>query len=515
MKLFSNGFKKSIVFALVLSFVLTYGFCFASAAEDVDYAITNPYANVNWEAVDQYKADLHCHTTASDGNDTLVESVERHYELGFDILAITDHGTIDYNWTDGHVDPDIKIALSIKDGEIKPVVALEAQGTAANGNSYVLADADNGDTYYSQTTADGTALQAMMRVPFGNEHNAASFNNAHVNSWFVDWGDGMLAGTSDYVTALTGIMEAGGVSVINHPGEYSNARDEIYTADAYNRSNVSYNYTVDKYENLLLDYPNCIGIDINSKGDSRTRFDRKLWDMMLTDLIPQGRTVYAIATSDAHNLDIVDSGYTLHLLEDLNNEAFRANLENGEFFAASKYVGNADELSRYAAFLAESDDAAAVAFGAELKEIADRIYAENAEGDEGTGNKFRANNEIAAPFVSSISVDDAEDTITVHCDNAMLITWVSDGKVIATGNSIDLDDYSGELGNYVRAEVLNEGGILYTQAFVLDYEGVTQGDFNNYFFDFGTGIGKLIQLILELITSLPFFDILWDTLFAK
>ncbi len=512
MKLFANGFKKSVVFLLALSFVLTYGFCFASAAE-TDFAITNPYANINWDAVKQFKADLHCHTTASDGNDTLKESVERHYELGFDILAITDHGTIDYNWTDGHVDPDVKMALSIKDGEIKPVVPLEFAGTAANGNSYVLADAENGDTYYTQTAADGTAMQDMMRVPFGNEHNAASFNNAHVNSWFVDWGDGMLAGTIDYVTALSGIAEAGGVSVINHPGEYSNARDEIYTADAYNRDTVHYNYTVDKYENLLLDYPNCIGIDINSKGDSRTRFDRKLWDMMLTDLIPQGRTVYAIATSDAHNLDIVDSGFTLHLLEDLNNEAFRSNLENGEFFAASKYVGNADELTGYAAALLDSDDADKKAFGAELKAIADAIYAENAEGGEGTGNKFRADNTVAGPQIDAITVDDEADTITLDCDNAMLITWVSDGKVVATGNSVDLDELEG-LGNYIRAEIINEGGIVYTQAFVLEYEGVTQGDFNHFFFDFGTGVGKLIQFILEAITSLPFFEIIWETLFA-
>ncbi len=508
MKLFSRKFKKSMVLVLALSFVLSYGFCFASAAEDIDYAITNPYANVNWNAVGQYKADLHCHTNASDGGNTLVEMVERHYELGFDALAITDHGTIDYNWTDGHVDPDIKIALGIKDGAFTPVVPLKTKGTAANGNAYTLTDAENGNTYYVQTAADGTVLKPMMRVPFGNEHNAASFNNCHVNSWFVDWGDGMLAGTSDYVTALTGIAEAGGVSVINHPGEYSNARDEIYTADAYNSDTIHYNYIVDKFENLLLDYPNCIGIDINSKGDSRTRFDRKLWDIMLTDLIGQGRTVHAIATSDAHNLDIVDSGFTLHLLEDLTSDAFRASLENGEFFAASKYVGNADELNGYASALLASDDAAKQAFGAQLKAIADAIYAENAEGDEGTGNKFRADNTVAGPQVDTITVDDDADIISIDCDNAMLISWVSGGNVVATGNTVDLDELEG-LGNYIRAEIINEGGVLYTQAFVLDYEGAPVGEFNHYFFDFGTPLGKFIQFILETITSLPIFDLIW------
>ena len=36
------------------------------AAYDVDYTITNPYADVDW-SWDQYKTDLHTHTTASDG----------------------------------------------------------------------------------------------------------------------------------------------------------------------------------------------------------------------------------------------------------------------------------------------------------------------------------------------------------------------------------------------------------------------------------------------------------------
>ena len=503
MKLFSHKFKKSVVTVLALSLVLTCSLSIASAAGEVDYAITNPYANVNWDAVIQYKADLHCHTNASDGSNTLVEMVERHYELGFDAMAVTDHGTIDYNWTDGHVDPDIKIALGIKEGAFTPIVALKAEGTAANGKAYTLTDTEDGNTYYAQ--ADG---KPMMRVPFGNEHNAASFNNCHVNSWFADWGDGMLAGTSDYVTALSGIAGAGGVSVINHPGEYSNARDEIYAADAYNTDTIHYNYIVDKFENLLADYPNCIGIDINSKGDSRTRFDRKLWDIMLTDLIPQGRTVYAIATSDAHNLDIVDSGFSIHLLEELTSNAFRASLENGEMFAASKYVGNADELAGYAAALLATDDADKQAFGAQLQAIADAIYAENANGDEGTGNKFRADNTVAGPQVDAITVDDDADIISIDCDNAMLISWVSDGKVVATGNAVDLDELEG-VGNYIRAEIINEGGIVYTQAFVLDYEGAPVGEFNHYFFDFGTPLGKFIQFILETITSLPIFDLIW------
>ena len=38
-------------------------------------------------------------------------------------------------------------------------------------------------------------------------------------------------------------------------------------------------------------------------------------------------------------------------------------------------------------------------------------------------------------------------------------------------STIDLDDYSEKLGTYVRAEAFGEGGTVYTQAFVLSYDG--------------------------------------------
>ena len=56
----------------------------------------------------------------------------------------------------------------------------------------------------------------------------------------------------------------------------------------------------------------------------------------------------------------------------------------------------------------------------------------------------------------------------------MIVRWISNGKLIASQKAdsaeIDLDDYSGKLGNYIRAEVFGEGGIVYTQAFLLNAE---------------------------------------------
>ena len=82
-----NLFKKAMCLALSAAMVFTFA-AFASATDaDVDYTIKNPYANVDFDTYKAYKADLHSHTTFSDGNDSLPAMTERHYELGFDIYA--------------------------------------------------------------------------------------------------------------------------------------------------------------------------------------------------------------------------------------------------------------------------------------------------------------------------------------------------------------------------------------------------------------------------------------------
>ena len=324
------------VIAMLAGVLSTVGLAADSGA---DYTITNPYENVDW-SWNQYKADLHTHTTASDGDDSLKAMVETNYDYGFDIYAISDHGTVNYSYTYQDVIPVLKTFLQIKNPEAK-VIPLDAEGGLTfDGNRYDVVT-ENGGDYYYQTYEDGSVGQKMLRVPYAIENNPTSLNNAHVNSWFVDYGHGLVGGTSDYETPIKAVDELGGLSVINHPGEYTNARDEDYTADAYDES---YSYYIDKFESLLLKYPSCLGIDINSKGDSRTRFDRKLWDIMLMDLAPAGRNVFAIATSDAHRTTAAYTGYTMMIMPENTVDALYNCMSNGEYFAASRFIGNLEEL---------------------------------------------------------------------------------------------------------------------------------------------------------------------------
>lgn len=468
---------------------------FASAAAD-DITITDPYADVDWTSVNQYKTALHTHTNASDGKQTLRESLERHYEAGFDVVAVTDHGTVDYSWSDENAGSKfIGKALKLVGRTDFKLDYLGESGSFANGMTYEMKTI-GGDDYL--VTGDGAEI---LRIPYGIENNAVSVN-AHVNGWFADFHNNAPC---DYREAVAGVDKAGGLSVINHPGEYSDARYELYQEDAYNLDNAAYRYFFQKIYGLVDKYESCIGIDINSKGDDRTRYDRKLWDLMLTEAAESGKTVYAIATSDAHQTDKVDTGSTYILANGKTSADIRAAMESGNFFASSTCIANHDELVEIA-------DAIKALYGEtdmynELADIIERYEAERAEKEakakkSNVGVKFSALDSdgylatATRPMITSVTVDDNENTITVNSENTLIVRWISDGKLIATtkasDGTIDLDDYADVLGGYVRAEVFGEGGVVYTQGFTINAEQKTEQK------NFSINLGMFDFLIMDI-----------------
>lgn len=480
--------------AVILAAVMCFTMAAAAAAgtENGSYTISNPYENVEWNTVRQYKTALHSHTNASDGDCTLKESIQRHIETGFDIVATTDHGTVNYTWETANENKFIHDTLALigrTEGELE---YLGANGTFSNGVTYSYAKAENGDDYL--TLSNGKQL---LRLPYGIENNAVSAN-AHVNSWFTDYHDNSL---TTYEDAISSVDKLGGICVINHPGEYTKARYEISAADAYNEDNAAYRYYINKYAYLLDKYDGCLGIDMNSKGDNRTRFDRILWDKLLTRFANKGENVYAIASSDAHQLEVIDTGFTMLLMNGLTSEEARKSLENGEFFAASHCIGNPEELREIAAalkeFFGETETYAKVKAAAdELDARADGIRSGKLSADDNLSVTYSVlengyTTVDTFPQINSIEVDETNDTVTVNTSNALIVRWISDGKLIATEKAdaatLDLNEYADELGNYVRAEVFGEGGILYTQAFLLDAEenAAANGGKTEKFLDFG------------------------------
>lgn len=487
------------VVALLAGALSTVGF---AASADRDYTIVNPYADVDW-SWDQYKTDLHSHTTASDGRSTLKEMLEINYKYGFDVYAVTDHGLSSYSWTEQQIIPALKVFVDMRNPGTELVHLDPLGGLTFDGDRYDVVT-ENGGDYYYQTYADGSTGQKMLRVPFAIENNPSSLNNAHVNSWFVDYGNGLLGGTSDYETPIKAVDELGGLSVINHPGEYTDARHEDCTADAYDYTDATYKYYIDKFTSLLEKYPSCMGIDMNSKGDSRTRFDRKLWDILLMNLAPKGRNVLGIATSDAHSVDAAYTGYTMMLMPENTVDNLKTAMSTGAFFAASKKLGNNEELKEIANYLLENGNSEAVAIAEDI--LARQVDDYNA--------KYEAPLDVEAPYINSVTVNDYADTITLDADDALCIRWIANGNTIAYGNSIDLDDYAANIGSYVRAEIFGVGGIVYTQAFLLEYDDapVNTTEQDSEFRDFWKILSIIPDTVVRFLGSLEVFQIIWDAI---
>ena len=83
--------------------------------------------------------------------------------------------------------------------------------------------------------------------------------------------------------------------------------------------------------------------------------------------------------------------------------------------------------------------------------------------DEGSAD---GHDGVAPPSVESIDVSPYFGTITIKATNYDTIEWVSNGKVVHKGESVDLDELP-ETGEYLRAMIRGTGGypVVGTQPF--------------------------------------------------
>lgn len=485
----------SVIFLLTAFAVPT----FALQADETAFVITNPYESVDFSCVKQYKAALHTHTNASDGKLTLFESLERHADSSFDIVAVTDHGTVNYSWSRENPNIFIHGTLSLIGRSKGELEYMGENGFLSNGTVYKIIQNEEGDDILS--LSDGREL---LRIPYGIENNAISVN-AHVNSWFADYHDNTI---TDYEDAVSGVEKAGGVCVINHVGEYTKARYEIKSENAYDVKNAAYGYYINKFARLIDFYDCCIGIDINSKGDDRTRYDRILWDELLKRFSANGDNVYAIASSDAHKLNVIDTGFTYILMNEKTSAQARNAIENGLMFPASHCIGNYDELKEIAdslkEFYGETElyrDVFETALA--IKEKVEKIEGKEEKANSTIDTVYSVLDDngvckaLTQPMITDIET--CGDSIRIETENAAIVRFISNGKTFCTKKSddakISLSDYADSIGDYVRVEAFGEGGIVYTEAFLINAEEKTEkisvisGEYEDYgILDFLLGV---------------------------
>lgn len=403
------------------------------------FIITNPYEQVDWDSWGTYKAQLHCHTNASDGYLTIHEFVQKHYDLDYDIVALTDHGTINRGWNNEPKLVPILRFVKRERTQLADIIPLTEEEYSSYLNGTAASD--------SRTHQNG-----MLDVPLGIELNMATpVADCHLTGYFAEYGQGLAGVYGDYETPSKGVRKKGGISMLSHVGEF------VYP-DKDSADHVGQpvdEYYSNKFARIFLDNAgSSVGMGINSATDAHTRCDRILYDSILQRTIPNGVVPWGFTFSDSHNERSLNDAYTMMLMENFTMEDFRSSMENGLCFGVSHYSN-----------------------GVELNGMEEMP---NLTEDEVMENKLYLSNDT--PMVTRVTVDAQSETISIEGEHFNEITWVSNGNVIKRESNITTGsaalylhdpDLLSDPSLYVRFYITGENGICYSQPFVLNVEGET------------------------------------------
>ena len=413
---------KKTISILLCAVCVCASLVFPSAAAASDYRIESPYAEVIWDgdgAWGAYKGNLHTHSTFSDAEMDLNEMILDHYDQGFDFLAMTDHGVTGTPWNEAPARLPLYWYQLLAGRKQTPLT--DEQFAAVQDGSYPV---------------DGQARgKGMVCVTGGNELNALTMTKCHVNGMFLPphAGDNYLGYENDHEGAVRLADKAGGISFINHPGDWLNSnRDMSVVSDP---KNVHY------YSDILLKYDSCIGMEVLNERNHVTAFDRILWDNVLQECLPYGKRVIGFSNNDAHFHSHVDSSYSVFMMEENTVENIRKTMENGAFFCVTRELGAGNDLI-------------GPAKGFDVRYSEDPV-----------------------PAFHELSVDGHK--VTVRANNCTDIQWIANGEVIAhkaveqsaeeTTYVLDLDAVEGAKDFlYIRCELFGTGGLTLSQALIID-----------------------------------------------
>lgn len=273
------------------------------------FTISNPYETVNWDTWGAYKANLHTHSTVSDGNVDFRDMIEAYYSAGYDILAMTDHGTVNYGWDQK---PDVDALI----GAANVFKTKHALTTARKLEIY---------------SGVGRSGRGMTEVPLGIELNGMSISKTHVNGFYADSGHHVRAlDENDFEPCINAYQSAGGITHMNHIGEWADASGDPSVYD--DPAQISY------FKNIFNKYHSCVGFELVNTTDSRTKNDRKLWDKLLQEIIPTGRNIFGFANDDSHELTDIGKSWEVFMLPANNAANVRTAMQTGTFFAVSRYA---------------------------------------------------------------------------------------------------------------------------------------------------------------------------------
>lgn len=411
--------KKTLSILLAALMLLSVAAVPAFGASD--YVIDSPYKDVVWSgdgAWKAYKGNLHTHSTVSDADMDYNEMIINHYNQGYDFLAMTDHGVTGKAWNEEPTHLPLYLYQYIIGNKTTKLTDEEFNAITSG-------------TYPVDGQARGYGMNCVIG---GNELNALTITKCHVNGMFLPEhaGDNYLGYENDHEGAVKLAEEAGGISFINHPGDWLHSNRDINVVS--DPENVHY------FSDIILKYDTCLGMEVFNERNSVTPYDRILWDNILMECLPYGKNVIGFSNNDAHVYNHIDTSYSIFMMEDNTSENVKKTMQSGAFFMTTRILRSCDTLG-------PAEDLNVV------------------------------NSDLPIPEFTELSVDGHK--VTVKAKNCYNIQWVANGKVIAsqdvaqsadeTTYVLDLDTIDGaEDFLYIRCQLLGEGGCTLSQALVID-----------------------------------------------
>ena len=266
----------------------------------------SPYKDIDWDNVIQARAQFHAHTTISDGWLAPHAVVDIYHELGYRILAITDHWRTTYPWSEfTSFEPSERTFRLIESGEMNGI------------SREIILDYQNRDP-------DALGMVAVR----GSEPSHSGSRKHHIVSLF----SGVTGHEMSFQETLTAIEEAGGLASFAHP-----ARDTEWN-----------NNTVDDYIYYFDRYRQLYGIDVFTSFTIHRQPER--WErarQLISDILmhygspdnDHWRPVWMTSTDDIHRPHEYHSGFQIQLVENLDQENVYNSLRDGCFFWVAQPYG--------------------------------------------------------------------------------------------------------------------------------------------------------------------------------
>ena len=235
-----------------------------------------------------YKANLHVHTTVSDGQMTPEEIKKIYMEKGYSIVAFTDH----------------EVMVPHPDLTDDNFLAITSTEICVN-NRYDC------DFFFAKT------YHLNIYSPLENKSCFNTFDRSKM------W----LEGSMKYITdeqSKIGYNRAYSVDCVNDMIRRANDEGCL----------VSYNHPVWSLQNYsdYIDLKGLWGVELYNTGCARNGyFDSP---KPLDDLLRCGQRIYPLATDDAHLLRDCFGGFVMVMADELKYDSIFTALRNGDFYAS-------------------------------------------------------------------------------------------------------------------------------------------------------------------------------------